>query len=214
MCPYDRLTSISLSDTTGVLLAAQTVDDTRHPSVDGPPSVPRVLDRSTPGGSPLALRPRWREVTALRARAARSGTDALRAATLNRRTTSTWNFSSPSGPASYRRHSCCPPNVRKSSMSAATNGAAARWPSRRTASRRKPISGAWIVVLDPASGGERFSSPRAATSCSRRPPDYFPDTTTWPRAASETGYRRGAAWVPVELSRLGGGVHRNPARGL
>ena len=44
------------------------------------PSVPRVLARST-GRFSAALRPRWREVTARRARAARSGTDALRVAT-------------------------------------------------------------------------------------------------------------------------------------
>lgn len=43
-------------------------------------SVSRVLARST-GWFSASLRPRWREVTALRARAARSGTDALRVAT-------------------------------------------------------------------------------------------------------------------------------------
>ena len=52
-------------------------------------------------GSPLALRPRWREVTALRARAARPGNDAHRVATLKRRTTWTFNFCLP--PACRRR---------------------------------------------------------------------------------------------------------------
>ena len=52
-----------------------------------------MLGRSTEGFS-ASLRPRWREVTALFARAARSGTDAHRVATLKRRTT--WTFLSSS----------------------------------------------------------------------------------------------------------------------
>ena len=46
----------------------------------GTVSVSRALARSTGTGPPLPIRPRWREVTARRARAARSGTDALRVA--------------------------------------------------------------------------------------------------------------------------------------
>ena len=51
-----------------------------------PASVSRVLARSTLRVL-RTLRPRWREVTALRARAARSGTDALRVATPEQETT-------------------------------------------------------------------------------------------------------------------------------
>ena len=53
----------------------------------GTVSVSRVLARSTGTGPPLPLRPRWREVTARRARAARSGTDALRVAIPEQETT-------------------------------------------------------------------------------------------------------------------------------
>ena len=51
------------------------------PSPSYDPPACHACSRGQPHGSPLALRPRWREVTALRARAARSGTDALRVAT-------------------------------------------------------------------------------------------------------------------------------------
>ena len=98
----------------------QHVIEPRLPRIDtfGRPScavsVSRVLGRSTLRVL-RALRPRCREVTGLRARAACPGTDALprRQLSLNRRSTWTSIPSSPSGVAGCRRASSPTPSCRR-----------------------------------------------------------------------------------------------------
>ena len=124
-------------------------------------SLSRVLRRSTVAGSPLALRPRWREVTALRARAARSGTDAHRVATLKRSTT--WNFqpSSPSGVASCRQALCRRPSCTRNPTSVRSHAAGESAPASPTEAGTARASRASIAGRPVAAEDARRSSRKA-----------------------------------------------------
>ena len=87
-------------------------------------------------GSARALRPRWREVTGLRAQ---------------------WSATLPPGYVGPR-------NARPISPRATRNAARTRSRSRRTASRPRLVSAAWTGARDPASGAEPLWRPKAAAS--------------------------------------------------
>lgn len=146
------LQTVSLNHTAHfapVAAVARRTGAKRHRSVDAP-RVSRVLARPT-GRFSASLRPRWREVTELRARAGRTGTDALRVATLKRRTPWTSVCSSPSGAASSRRASSDPQSSKGTCRRANTSAAATRSRSSATGRRRTRASDASTDAHVPAS---------------------------------------------------------------
>ena len=127
-------------------------------------SVSRVLGRSTLRVL-RALRPRWREVTGLRARAACPGTDALtrRQLSLNRRSPWTSKPSSPSGADSCRRASFRTQPCAAIHLVAFNLVARVQHRSRPTASTPSRASPAEFVERNPASAaGPRWSQKAGA----------------------------------------------------
>ena len=128
-----------------------------------------AYSRGQSDGSPLALRPRWREVTALRARAACPGTDALprRQLSLNRRSPWASKPSSPSGVESCRRASFRKRSSGRSRHNAYSRDARDQPRSRPTGSTRRAANRAGSGERNPANDAGRRWWPRAAAGAAR-----------------------------------------------
>jgi len=158
-------------------------------------SVSRVLGRSTLRVL-RALRPRWREVTALRARAPRSGTDAHRVATLKRRTPWTFQPSSPSGVASSRRVSSHPPSCPRNHHDVASGAASGHARSRPTESGRAPVKNVWIVERPVAAEDAPRKLRKAAAGAVRIARDWKATSFVLGAAKTGTSSAPGSAGTP------------------
>ena len=126
----------------------------------------------------------------MRARAARSGTDAHRVATLKRSTTWTSKTSSPGGVASSPRASSHSPSLPRNHHDVASGAARGHARSRPTGSGRAPVKNVWIV--------ER---PVAAEDAPRKPQKAAADAVRIARDCKATSFVRDAAKTGTSSAR-------------
>ena len=161
-------------------------------------SVPRVLGRSTVRVL-RALRPRWREVTGLRARAACPGTDALprRQPSLNRRPPLTSIPSSPSGAESCRRASFRTRSSSATGRSRVRNPAVGgHVPAKPTEVGTRAVSHVATGGPHPAAEGGPRLSPKAVAVAARTARGCRATSSAHGAARTGTSSARRSAWTP------------------